>query len=161
MRELSRNQLYAMGEPLGSSVTRAKPGGGYECGGGGGSSSSSSATTTNTTDKRLSIQSGVGVSSDSSTVTVNALDAGAIQSALDTVKANDATQGQGFQALLGLADTLFQGAGTILNKAQDTTLAQQAAISTAQTNASGQIDQKTMIVLAASAAAVLILRKKG
>lgn len=50
-------------------------------GGGGSSSSSSTSSTTTSTDKRMVVDNGVGVSSDSSTVTVNATDLGAIDAA--------------------------------------------------------------------------------
>ena len=77
----------------------------------GGSSSSSSATTTTTnTDRRQVVDAGgIGIASDSSTVSVtnNTLDAGAIQGAGDIVKQalnaiviNDATNGDGFTQLL-------------------------------------------------------------
>ena len=52
-------------------------------GGGGSQSSSSTETTTNNYDKRVAVETGVGLSSDSSTVTVNALDAGAVTRAFD------------------------------------------------------------------------------
>lgn len=53
-------------------------------GGGGSSSSNSTATKTTNTDKRLVVDNGaVGVSADSSNVTVNALDNGAVKNAFD------------------------------------------------------------------------------
>lgn len=52
-------------------------------GGGGSQSSSTTETTTNNYDKRVAVETGVGLSSDSSTVTVNALDAGAVARAFD------------------------------------------------------------------------------
>lgn len=51
--------------------------------GGGGSSSSSSSTTTQNFDKRVAVDTGIGLSSDSSTVTINALDGGAVNASLD------------------------------------------------------------------------------
>lgn len=84
----TRQRLYAMGEPLGDSVTRRKLGGGYVCGGGGGgSSSSSTSSTTNNTDNRIAVQDGVGVSG-SSGVTVNSTDAvkAIAQMGADTIK---------------------------------------------------------------------------
>jgi len=145
----SRRELYALGEPLGESATRRKVGGGYVCGGGGGSSSST-ASTTNNTDKRIAIQEGIGLSSDSSTVnvTTNTLDAGIVNKALDTVSVADASNAQGFTQLLSLADKFMTGAGDILTKTQATTMAQVGALGTAQNDARGTIDQKTMIVLA-------------
>lgn len=82
--------------------------------GGGGGSSSSSASTTTTVDKRLALQSGVGISSDSSSVTVNALDggaiaaaAGAINSAIDLAKSGDSTSGKNYTDLLGLTGNVI------------------------------------------------------
>lgn len=157
----SRRELYAVGEPLGESATRRKLGGGYVCGGGGGSSSSTSSTTTNI-DKRLALESGVGISSDQSTVTVNTLDAGIVDKALQTVQLADATSGQGFSQLLALTDKLFTGAGQALQTTQATTLAQVGALNQAQNDARGAVDQKTIIVLAVAgaAAAFAFSRKK-
>ncbi len=156
----SRRELYAMGEPIGDSATTKKVGGGYVCGGGGGSSSSTQSTTTNT-DKRIAIQDGIGISSDSSTVNVTSLDAGIVTKALDTVSVADASNSQGFSQLLGLADKLFTGAGQTLQTAQSATLAQVGALNQAQNDARGTIDQKTIIILAvAGAAAFAYSRKK-
>lgn len=97
-------------------------------GGGGGGSSSSSSTSSNTTnlDKRLVVDGGsVGVSSDSSTVNVSALDGGAIDkagtvtmAALSTVQANDAIQGQNLGQVIGLAGDLFKGGFEALKTSQ-------------------------------------------
>lgn len=160
----SKRQLYALGEPLGDSVTRKKPGGGYVCGGGGGGSSSTSSaqtTTTNTTDKRQVVDNGVGVSSDSSTVTVNVLDQGIVEAALDTVKASDAVSGEGFTKLLGLADKLFTGGVDIIGKTQNSALAQLDAVNSSANDKKGAIDQKTIVVLALAGAAALVLVKRG
>lgn len=130
--------------------------------GGGGSSSSSNSTTTNTTDKRMVVDgSSIGISSDTSTVTVNALDADIVKKALDTVSAADATAGAGFSQLLTLADKLFTGAGQIIDNTQKTTMAQIEAVNAARADAQGTIDQKTMIVLAAVTAGAVILSRKG
>lgn len=163
----SRRDLYRRGEPLGACCTRRKLGGGYICGGGGdgGSSSSSTATTTQTTttnvDKRLALNSGIGISSDQSTVNVQALDGEVVKKALDTVSAADATAGAGFEKLLGLADKLFTGAGQVISKTQDASLAQLATLNTAANDQRGTIDQKTIIVLAVAGAAALAFRRKG
>lgn len=89
----------------------------YRFGGGGGSSTS--ATTTSSTDKRMVIDNGVGVSSDSSTVNVSALDGGAIASAFDFA----ALAGQGASetviAALSLADTVYTKGLTALDRNVD------------------------------------------
>lgn len=170
MSNASRRDLYRRGEPFGDCCTRRKLGGGYICGGGGssgGSSTSSTATTTstqNTTtniDKRLALSSGIGISSDSSTVNVEALDGEIVRKALDTVSAADATAGASFEKLLGLADKLFTGAGEVIGKTQDASLAQLATLNTAANDQRGAIDQKTLVVLAVAGAAAFALRKKG
>jgi hypothetical protein len=156
---ISRRELYALGEPLGDSTTRAKLGGGYVCGGGG--SSSSSNQTTQNTDKRQAVDQGIAISSDSSTVNVQALDGAIVQKALDTVSVADASNAQGFGQLLGLADKLFSGAGNALQTTQAATLAQVGALTTAQNDAKGSIDQKTMTILAvAGVAAVWAFNRK-
>lgn len=109
----SRRHLYAMGEPLGDSATRAKPGGGMLCGGGGDSSSSSSqATTTTNLDKRQVVDNGgLGVSSDSSTVNVttntNVLDAGAIGKAIDLSKASVSAANKNFSDVVDMSKASF------------------------------------------------------
>lgn len=132
-------------------------------GGGGGSSSSSQSTSTVTenTDKRIAIDSGIGISSDSSTVTVNALDSNIVQKALDTVAGADATAGQGFSQLIGLADKLFSGAGNMIERTQNASLAQLETLNTASNDKAGAVDQKTLIILGGVAVAVFAMRKKG
>ena len=71
-------------------------------GGGGSSSSSTSATTTTNTDKRLVVDHGVGVSSDSSTVNVTTTDLGAIQSAFDLTKVGLSGVSGSFDKVVGL-----------------------------------------------------------
>lgn len=125
--------------------------------GGGGSSESTNQTTTTNTDKRLVVDSGIGISSDSSSVTVNALDAGIVEKALDTVQVSDATNGQGFGQLVTLADKLFTGAGTLVAATQQTALEQmtQANVETA-----GKIDNKTITILGVAAAAAFMMGRK-
>lgn len=66
--QVSRRELYALGEPFGTSCTQKKPGGrGVVYGGGGGGSSSSATTQTFNTDKRLITGEGsIGLSLDDS-----------------------------------------------------------------------------------------------
>lgn len=158
----SRKQLYAFGEPLGDSSTRTE--GGRKIYGGGGSSSSSSNTTqTKNTDKRLVVNSGVGVSSDSSTVNVTntSLDPQIVNHALDVVSASDATNGVGFTQLLALSDKLFSGAGQVIHDQNQAVLGQVSAINTTANNAKGAIDQKTLIIIVAGAAVAIFALKGG
>ena len=137
----------------------------YFSGGSDSSSSSSAATTTSNIDKRQVVSSGaVGVTTDAAgdiSVTNNTLDAGAIQGALDYVKATDATQGANFTSLLSLADKMFSTGAGVIKTAQDTSLAQIDQINTAQNNSKGAIDQKTMIILAVAGLGAFALSKKG
>lgn len=75
---ITKRQLYALGEPLGECVTRREPCGRLVCGGGGGGgkSTSSSDTTSTNTDQRVAVQDGVGLSGSSgNTINVNSSDA--------------------------------------------------------------------------------------
>lgn len=156
----SRRELYAMGEPLGDSTTTAKLGGGYVCGGGG--SRSSSAQTTYNTDKRIAVDSGIGVSADNSTVgvTINntTTDAGIVSRALQTIDVNNATNAEGFTQLLDAAGDLFKRGESLIGQTQKSVA---DAYGQAQTNKAGTIDNRTIIVLAvAGAAALFAFRKK-
>lgn len=125
-----------------------------------GGSSSSSATTTQTTstDKRMVVDNGVGVSSDSSTVTVNAVDLGAVEAAFGFAEGSGALLAGSFDKVLKLADTVLTGS---LNAADKSTALVSSAFETAKNTASGSIDQKTMMVLAGVAAAAYIATKGG
>jgi tRNA A37 threonylcarbamoyltransferase TsaD len=133
-------------------------------GGGGGSTSSSSdqATTTTNTDRRIANDSGV-VATDGSNITVNAktLDADVVNKALDFAGVVDATNGDSFSKLLDTVDKLTtktQDASTTLaSKFQDNVM---QAWSQAKADATGSIDQRTIIVLGGLAAAALVLSKK-
>lgn len=127
-------------------------------GGGGGGGSSSNSTTTTSTDKRLAIESGIGISSDSSTVntTVNALDANIVTKALETVSGADAVAGQGFDKLLGLADKLFTGGFKSLETSQALTT---AAFSQGANDTAGTLDNRTIAIVAVAAAAAWAFRK--
>lgn len=130
----------------------------------GGKSSSKAATTTNTTavDKRLVVDgNSVGISAEGSNVTVNTLDAGIVGKALDTVQAADATNGEGFDKLLGLADKLFTQGGELISNTSQATLQQVAALNTAQNDQKGAIDQKTIMVLGIAGAVAIVAANGG
>lgn len=170
---LSRRELYAAGLTLGECCTRAKAGGGYVCGGGGGSSKSSSTTNTTTTvqDKRLVVDGGaIGITADNSSVNVQSLDAGIVSKALDTVQAGDATNAEGFAALLNsgsegferlltVAEKLITNSSDVVSKSQDAALAQIEAINARAADQEGSIDNKTLTVLAIAGAAALVLSR--
>lgn len=128
--------------------------------GGKSSSSSSQSSTTNNVDKRLVVDGGVGVSSDSSTVhvTSTALDAETVKAALDFAGvANDAAA-VNYESLLSTTDTnlgrLFSLAGAALeggfNSVGQTQQAMAAAIDTA--NSKGTLDNRTITILGVAAA---------
>lgn len=120
--------------------------------------------TTNTADKRQVVDNGIGVSADNgASVVVNSLDEGVVKMALDAVTVADASNNDGFKSLLGLADKLIVSAGNTIEKGQAATLAQIAQVGTAQNDARGAIDQKTitMAILAAGAVAVVYFWRRG
>lgn len=126
MTSISRRKLYAMGEALGDAVSVRKVGGGIVCGFGGDSSSRSSSDTFNT-DKRVVVDSGIGISGDNTSLgfettnnlttvtqtsnTANITDGGIVSRGLDTVdnalarafnsiNTRSANNDEGFQGLL-------------------------------------------------------------
>lgn len=130
-------------------------------GGGGSSSSSNTSTTTQTTDKRMVVDQGIGISSDSSTVTVNSLDRDIVNKALETVQGADAVAGDGFNKLLGLTEKLFQAGEQVLNSNTKNAQTTIGALTTAANDATGKIDQKTILILAgAGVAAAFALKGK-
>lgn len=77
---LSRRQLYALGEPIGESATR-RDGLKIVYGGGGSSSSASTQATTNTDARVVGGDNSANVSAAHSNVTINTTDAGAVHDA--------------------------------------------------------------------------------
>lgn len=153
MKTISRRDLYAMGEPLGDSATRKKPGGGYVCGFGG-SSSSRNDQTTNNIDKRLVTGEGsVGISSENSEISVNveSVDAALVARALDSIDKNNAIVGQGLNELFTKGEGLI---GQTQKSIAD-------AYSMAQTDAKGTIDNRTITVLAVAGVAALWAFNRG
>lgn len=147
------NKLLALECDDGSNWTRLE--GGRRIYGKGGSSSSSSNQTVST-DKRLVVDGGsVGVSSDSSTVTVNQTDLGAIGKAFDFASASGANVITTLDKVLGIADTVLKGS---LTAVQGTNSVVSQAYETAKNTTSGAIDQKTMIILAAVAGVAFVSR---
>ena len=128
--------------------------------GGGGGSSSSSSTSSQTTsiDKRMVVDNGVGVSSDSSTVTVTATDLGAIDKAFGFASASGDKIVSSFDKVVGLADVLLRGS---LDAVKTTNGVVSQAYETARTTAAGAIDQKTMIVLAVAGAVAFVASRKS
>lgn len=116
---------------------------------GGGGGSSSSASTTNNIDKRVAVDSGVGLSGDGSSIVIT--DGGIVSRALDTVDVANATNADGFGKLLAASENLFN----------NSTKAVAGAYSNALTEKTGAgIDNKTLIVLAVAGAAAVVLAKR-
>ena len=153
---ISRRELYAHGEPFGESATRRKLGGGYVCGFGG-SSSSASNQETNNYDQRVAVQDGIGFSGSSNnaltiTTTNNVTDGGIVSKALDSINLNNATNAQGFESLLGAAESLWQRGEKLIGQTQQSVA---DAYMTAQTEAKGTLDNRTIAVIAVAGAAAL------
>ena len=132
----------------------------------GSSSSAASSSNTYNTDKRLVVDSGIGVSADDSTVTLNVMDGGAIEqafgfgnSALDTVDLNNAMTAEGFTQLIEAATDIFNTGQSLIGQTQKSVA---DAYSQASTDKNQTIDNRTIIVLAGAAAATaaFIYRKK-
>lgn len=133
----------------------------------GGGSSSSNATTTTSTDKRMVVDQGIGISSDSSSVYVNALDGDIVKHALDTVRASDAVAGQGYSKLLDTSNDAFSKVLNLTGKVFDAGVGvikagQQMtadAYQTATAEKSGSIDNKTIMILGIAGAAAWAFSK--
>lgn len=126
-------------------------------GGGGSESSTSTATTTTSIDKRMVVDNGVGVSSDSSTVHVTATDLGAIGRAFDFATGAGQSVTGTMDKVLGLADVILKGS---IDAVKGTNAVVSQAYETAKTTQQGSIDQKTMIVLAVAGAAAYVMGRK-
>lgn len=155
---ISRRELYAHGEPFGDSATRRKLGGGYVCGFGGGSSSASTQETNNF-DQRNAVQDGIGLSGSSgnavtlnNTNTTNITDGGIVTKALDSINLNNATNAEGFESLLSAAESLWQRGEKLIGQTQQSVA---DAYMTAQTEAKGTLDNRTIAVIAVAGAAAL------
>lgn len=125
-------------------------------------STSTTSTTNNNIDRRQVISGGVGVTSDGAPLTINAStsDPAVVTAALDAITASDATNGQGFTALLTLADKLFSSTGSMIDKTQTASLAQLETLNTAANDKAGTIDQKTIMVLGGLAVAAFAFGSK-
>lgn len=122
-------------------------------GGGGGSSSSSSTQSTINQDRRIVADGGgVGISADSSTVTINALDAGAIERALDFAKASDQETGKTLNQVLGLAAGVFDKAGRSVDASAD-------RVAQAYSEARGTGTEKTVLIAAGLAVVAIVAIK--
>jgi hypothetical protein len=126
----------------------------------GSSSSSSTTQTTQQIDRRLVVDSGsVGVSSDTSTVNVSVLDAGAVEGALELVRASDQVTGKNVADVLGFAKDVFTAGLTVLDKAGRQIETQSELVAKAYDAARGEGTQKNMVTVAAVAAVAIVAVK--
>ena len=114
--------------------------------------------TTNNLDKRLVVgDSGLGITSDNSTLSLNMLDAGAIKGALDTVNMSNSIAGDGYARLISAAENMFNTSQGLIGQTQKSVA---DAYSIATTDKAGTIDNRTIIVLAVAGAAALFAFRK-
>lgn len=109
-------------------------------------------TSTNTTTNITTLDGGIVRAALDAITASNKSNAQTTQAAIDAVTTADATNGDGFTKLLGLADKLFTTGADLIETTGQTTLAQVAALNTAQNDERGAIDQKTITVLAVAGA---------
>lgn len=131
-------------------------------------SSSSSDTANQNIDQRLVTGEGsIGISgsgsavhlADYSTTNITSVDPEIARAAFDFAKAADATGADGFNKVLGLAGDLFERGERMISQTQDRVADAYAQAGERVIDESGQISQKTMIVLAlAGVGAVAIAR---
>lgn len=128
----------------------------------GGSSASSTSSTTENADKRNAVQDGIGISGDSNRLSVAITDGGIVSRALQSVDLANANAGEGFAKLIETAGDIFDRGQGLIGQTQK---AVADAYGQAQTDKAGTIDNRTLIALAAAAAAVVGLifmtRKKA
>lgn len=140
-----------MADTRGGPDIRGRPGKLH--GGGGGKSSSSSTQETNNIDRRIVADGGsIGISSDSSSVTINALDGGAINAALDFAKASDQETGRTLNQVLGIAANVFDKAGRNVDSSA-------ALVARAYDDAKGAGAEKTILIGAALATVAIVALK--
>lgn len=132
---------------------------------GGGNSSSTTLNQYETlnTDRRWVVgNDALGVSSEGGAVTVTTSDPGTVARALDSVDIASASLSGGLSDLLGTAERLFSrttdAATTLAGKTEQAVL---DAYAQAESDKSGGLDQRTVIVLAVVGAAAIWALSKG
>ncbi|MDR0673504.1 MAG: hypothetical protein LBF93_07575 [Zoogloeaceae bacterium] len=111
-------------------------------------SSSQTNTTSTNTDKRI-------VADANATVLSTDNASGAVVNITQ-----DATNGEGFGRLLDLAEGIFIGGGEMVREISDSAQAGLQSVNTAANDREGQIDQKTIVILAAAGVAALYFGRK-
>ena len=126
------------------------------CNGGGGGSSSSNETTTQNIDKRLVVDAGIGISSDSSSVNVTALDGGAVQAAFEFAGKTADMQGDASMQLLALANSVFNRSFDVISQNAEIVKTAGASVATAYDNAKGEGDAKRLVAYGVIAAVAIV-----
>lgn len=88
-------------------------------------------------------------------INIQATDAEIAKQAFEFAKAGDATQAQGFDGLLGLAERLFQSGEKIIGQTQDRVADAYANAGALSIDQAGRFDNKTIVVLAGMGAAAV------
>lgn len=110
------------------------------------------------TDARTFADARQTIDSSNTNINIESADADIARAAFDFAKAGDATNGQGFESLLGLADRLFQSGEKLIGQTQDRVADAYANAGTLAIDQGGKFDNKTVVVLAGlGAAAVAVL----
>lgn len=112
-------------------------------------SSSRSNTTQNYEASPITVDEGIGIRSDRSTI--NIMDGGIVSRALDSIDRTNAAAGVGWQSLLDAGESLI---GQTQKHVAD-------AYAQAKTNTAGTLDNRTLIALAAVAVAGLYFLKRS
>lgn len=114
-------------------------------------------------DARQTVDSRAWNDASNTNINVTTNDEKIARAAFDFAKAADATNGQGFDSLLGLADRLFQSGEKLIGQTQDRVADAYANAGTLAIDQAGKFDNKTIVVLAglgAAAVAALAWGKK-
>lgn len=81
--------------------------------------------------------------------------------AINAVSKADATQNEGYEKLLSTTKSMFDNAASLIKSSSESALAGVNAVMTSKNDASGQLDQKTILIVAAAIVAGLWAIKKG
>lgn len=114
-------------------------------------------------DARQTVDSRAWNDASNTNINVTTNDEKIARAAFDFAKASDATNGQGFDSLLGLADRLFRSGEKLIGQTQDRVADAYANAGTLAIDQAGKFDNKTIVVLAglgAAAVAALAWGKK-
>jgi hypothetical protein len=137
-------------------------------GGGGGSASTSNNTTTNNTDKRLVVSdNAIGVSADNSTVRISSTttDLGAIGGAFDFAKSANADNAANYENLLSTTSTamrdLIGAQNSGLNSILNGVGSMQNFIASTAASATGQMDNRTKMIIGLAGLGVVALLAWG